>query len=226
MAFSSKLQKLRGDSGLSQEQLAIELNVSRQAVSKWELGTLPDINNLVKISTYFDCTLDYLMSDEEMISLDTTEKRKKDKILIISSVGIVTSIITIILLKVLSIIFPKDFFRQAEDGSWYVGFTGFIDYYDLWILISLVYVIFLISFSVLLYRLFTRRRNLNKAFSKDKLFVIIGYGIIVGFVSIAYYRIMTSSFFVPTLEEIIIAILFNSVGVLLILKYFLRKNEK
>ena len=61
MTFSSKLQKLRKDNNLSQEQLASELCVSRQAISKWELGTLPDINNLVKISNFFDCSLDYLM---------------------------------------------------------------------------------------------------------------------------------------------------------------------
>lgn len=64
MTFSNKLQKLRKDSNLSQEQLASKLRVSRQAISKWELGTLPDINNLVKISNFFDCSLDYLMDDE------------------------------------------------------------------------------------------------------------------------------------------------------------------
>ena len=65
MTFSSKLQKLRKDNNLSQEQLASELCVSRQAISKWELGTLPDINNLVKISNFFDCSLDYLMNDDK-----------------------------------------------------------------------------------------------------------------------------------------------------------------
>ena len=52
MVFSEKLQKLRKENNLSQEELARELNVSRQAISKWELGTLPDINNLVKLSTF------------------------------------------------------------------------------------------------------------------------------------------------------------------------------
>lgn len=64
MTFSSKLQKLRKDNNLSQEQLASELCVSRQAISKWELGTLPDINNLVKVSNFFNCSLDYLMNDD------------------------------------------------------------------------------------------------------------------------------------------------------------------
>ena len=70
MTFSSKLQKLRKDNNLSQEQLASELCVSRQAISKWELGTLPDINNLVKVSNFFNCSLDYLMNDD----IDTNAK--------------------------------------------------------------------------------------------------------------------------------------------------------
>ena len=64
MTFSEKLQKLRKQNGLSQEQLAEKLNVSRQAISKWEMGTIPDMENMVKIGRYFDCSLDYLLNDE------------------------------------------------------------------------------------------------------------------------------------------------------------------
>lgn len=44
--------------GLSQEQLAEKLNVSRQAISKWEMGAIPDMDNVIKISRFFDCSLD------------------------------------------------------------------------------------------------------------------------------------------------------------------------
>ena len=64
MTFAEKLQKLRKQNGLSQEQLAEKLNVSRQAVSKWEMGTIPDMENMVKLGRYFDCSLDYLMNDD------------------------------------------------------------------------------------------------------------------------------------------------------------------
>ena len=64
MTFAEKLQRLRKQNGLSQEQLAEKLNVSRQAVSKWEMGTIPDMENMVKLGRYFDCSLDYLMKDE------------------------------------------------------------------------------------------------------------------------------------------------------------------
>lgn len=73
MKFGEKLQKLRKENGLSQEQLAEKLNVSRQAISKWEMGTIPDMENVVKIGRYFDCSLDYLMNNE----LDS--KRKQDE---------------------------------------------------------------------------------------------------------------------------------------------------
>ena len=49
MKFGEKLQKLRKQNGLSQEQLAEKLNVSRQAISKQEMGTIPDMENVVKI---------------------------------------------------------------------------------------------------------------------------------------------------------------------------------
>lgn len=70
MTFAEKLQRLRKQNGLSQEQLAEKLNVSRQAVSKWEMGTIPDMENMVKLGRYFDCSLDYLMKDEGDIDHD------------------------------------------------------------------------------------------------------------------------------------------------------------
>ena len=63
MTFGEKLLFLRRQSGLSQEQIAEKLNVSRQAVSRWEAGAIPDMENVVKISGFFDCSLDYLMND-------------------------------------------------------------------------------------------------------------------------------------------------------------------
>ena len=52
------------EEGMTPEQLAEKLNVSRQAISKWEMGTIPDMENMVKIGRYFDCSLDYLLNDE------------------------------------------------------------------------------------------------------------------------------------------------------------------
>ena len=66
MIFSEKLVGLRRKAGLSQEELASRLEVSRQAVSKWESGqTLPDLERAVALSRLFGVSLDYLMKEEQ-----------------------------------------------------------------------------------------------------------------------------------------------------------------
>lgn len=64
MALPEKLYALRKKSGLSQEQLAEALNVSRQAISKWEGGSaMPESDKLLALSNYFGVSLDYLLKD-------------------------------------------------------------------------------------------------------------------------------------------------------------------
>ena len=63
MNFSEKLIRLRKREGISQEELASYLEVSRQAVSRWEQGTaLPDAGNLLKLRQRFGVSLDWLLS--------------------------------------------------------------------------------------------------------------------------------------------------------------------
>lgn len=65
MTFSEKLVGLRRKAGLSQEELASRLEVSRQAVSKWESGqTLPDLERAAALSRLFGVSLDYLLKEE------------------------------------------------------------------------------------------------------------------------------------------------------------------
>jgi transcriptional regulator with XRE-family HTH domain len=80
MSISVKIQQLRKSKGLSQEQLAEKLEVSRQAVSKWESGTsTPDIEKLSLISELFEVSTDYLIKDEE-ISQSTQPVRQDIRI--------------------------------------------------------------------------------------------------------------------------------------------------
>ncbi|MCR5045996.1 MAG: DUF5680 domain-containing protein [Treponema sp.] len=66
MIFSEKLSVLRKNKGLTQEGLAEKINVSRQAVAKWESGqAYPDISNLIQISDLMNVTVDYLVRDGE-----------------------------------------------------------------------------------------------------------------------------------------------------------------
>ncbi len=62
MTFNQKLTDLRKTAGLSQDGLARQLGVSRQAISKWELGTaMPETENIVKLAQIFDVKVDYLL---------------------------------------------------------------------------------------------------------------------------------------------------------------------
>ena len=64
MIFVDRIRKIREELGVSQEYLAEKLNISRQAVAKWEAGTaMPDILNLIEISNIFQVSLDYLLKD-------------------------------------------------------------------------------------------------------------------------------------------------------------------
>ncbi|MGL5437243.1 MAG: helix-turn-helix domain-containing protein [Lachnospiraceae bacterium] len=76
MEFNEKLQQLRKQKELTQEQLAEELFVSRTAISKWESGKgYPNIDSLKSISKLFSVSIDDLLSGEELISLAANENR-------------------------------------------------------------------------------------------------------------------------------------------------------
>lgn len=68
MKFSQKFAALRMEYGYSQEELAERLHVSRQAVSKWELGTtLPDTEKIIAIADVFNVPIDYLLREGSIL---------------------------------------------------------------------------------------------------------------------------------------------------------------
>lgn len=76
MEFCEKLQELRKSRGLTQEELAEALFVSRTAVSKWESGRgYPSIDSLKEISRYFSVTIDELLSGEKLLSIAERENK-------------------------------------------------------------------------------------------------------------------------------------------------------
>jgi len=74
--FAGKLLDLRTQYGYSQEALSEKLHVSRQAISKWELGaTLPETEKVIAISDFFDVSIDYLLkNDIQLNSNDTLDR--------------------------------------------------------------------------------------------------------------------------------------------------------
>ena len=82
MEFSEKLITLRKGRNLTQEQLAEQLNASRQSISKWESGqVIPEVEKIVELSKAFDITLDYLLKpseiDELSVKTDMLEQQQK-----------------------------------------------------------------------------------------------------------------------------------------------------
>ena len=79
MEFNEKLQELRKKRGLTQEELAEELFVSRTAVSKWESGRgYPNIESLKAIARFYGVTIDELLSGEELLTISEEDNRKKE----------------------------------------------------------------------------------------------------------------------------------------------------
>ena len=77
MEFNEKLQELRKGKGLTQEELAEKLFVSRTAISKWESGRgYPSIDSLKEIARFFSVTIDDLICSDEMISVAENEKKE------------------------------------------------------------------------------------------------------------------------------------------------------
>ena len=82
MTFAEKFLQLRKREGYSQEELANKLGVSRQAISRWEMGTaVPDLSNLLHISKIFNVSTDYLLNDDYESDDDLPKVKESNKIL-------------------------------------------------------------------------------------------------------------------------------------------------
>ena len=80
MTLGEKLKDFRKRFGLSQEQLAEVMNVSRQAITKWESDAgLPDVSNLSELAKTFNISIDSLLNDSELPILIMTKELDKDK---------------------------------------------------------------------------------------------------------------------------------------------------
>ena len=117
MKFNEKLIELRRKEGLSQEELGYKLNVTRQTVSKWELGqTTPEMDKLIELSKIFNVSVDDLINDSEIpkneatqiedepiVNQDNNKREKNMKIIITVILAVVIILILIRLITTLSI---------------------------------------------------------------------------------------------------------------------------
>lgn len=116
MEFKEKLQTLRKEHHYSQEQLADQLMVSRQAVSKWESGSsYPETDKVIELSKLFQVSIDYLLNDEleevskkePIINRNLEYENFHHRFSIAMTVGVGLCILGLILAAILDEVFPK-----------------------------------------------------------------------------------------------------------------------
>lgn len=121
MTLGEKIQICRKSKGLSQEEMASALGVSRQALSKWECNTsIPEIDKIVALSNYFNVTIDYLLKDEYIdgnVVLSTEIKKQNKNI----PIAISTAIIAIGLIIALAMANDGTLFFYWQFGSAALG---------------------------------------------------------------------------------------------------------
>ena len=119
MDFGEKLKALRTERGLTQEQLAARLYVSRTAVSKWETGGgSPNLDSLQAVVRLFDVSVDDLLSADDLIVLARDERRSTARSSGMLSFG---------LLDVLAVVFAFIPLYGVDDGS-FVRMANLADY--------------------------------------------------------------------------------------------------
>ncbi len=139
--FGEKVQSLRKLKGMSQEELVQHINVSRQAVSKWELNdTLPDIEKLIKISELFEVTIDTLVKDEKKLETNiasqckviSDEEKLHKRYQIIGCFCLCFSIISYSIIWILAKVNPPQvsYYRSNQD-RYIVGLELFVWVHDL-----------------------------------------------------------------------------------------------
>ena len=114
MKFNEKLIKLRKEQGLSQEEFGEKLNVTRQTVSKWELGeTTPEMSKLLEIANVFQVSVDELTNDTDITKdknhTEGDSKSTRNVVIIIAIIGVILIAIYMIIGK-----FIGDGFKFAK----------------------------------------------------------------------------------------------------------------
>ena len=96
MEFNEKLQLLRKNKGITQEELADELYVSRTAISKWESGRgYPSVDSLKALAKFFGVTIDELLSSNELLVLAEEDTKQKQSLFLDSAFGLLDICISI-----------------------------------------------------------------------------------------------------------------------------------
>ena len=195
MTIGEKIYELRKNKGVSQETLAYDLNVSRQAVSKWETDqSIPDLDKIKSLSEYFNVSIDYLVNNiiqeqiiendiiksEEVKDLDKTNKLKRiARIMLMTVIAFnIVILFNFIILTLLQNVFIG---RMSI-----IKFNEFFVYPHIAFIQTLLYKGAIIVFSFYL----LNKLKFNNNIVIDKVIFIIIYYSASFFISIIFSRIL------------------------------------
>ncbi len=177
MNFDEKLQSLRKSNGITQEELAEKLEVTRQTISKWECGeSTPDFRNLVKISEIFKVSIDFLLKDEapaEEPDVSPTHaakayiiKRKFDNKSLLGACMFSAGIISMLVFFILSTVSPM---RVMNEYGTFEGLLGFLIWQKMiWVFIA-VCLMSVIGFVLLLLPIIKKKKKSGNSMGQDSI---------------------------------------------------------
>ena len=140
MTFGEIIKKLRTDKGLTQDELAEKIYVTRTAISKWESGRgFPNIESLKAISKYFSVSLDELLSGEEILAIAENDNKQKERTLRDLIFGLLDCGMALLLFL--------PFFGQKADGV--IIEVSLLALYDIQLYLKTVYIAFVCIMIVL-----------------------------------------------------------------------------
>lgn len=179
MKLSDKILRLRKQHGMSQEDLAEKLCVSRQAISRWEVGSAqPDASNVLQLSRLFGVTADYLLNDDYERDLDiptvrnleisARHKIKKIIALCVSALGLLGNFVIYLLSRFIKVAVPHIRYENGVkmyqwNGTGY-SYGFFIQEHNLEFLTAVFWILFVVGLAVA----FVNREKLKETVAKHK----------------------------------------------------------
>lgn len=149
MDLGNKLLDLRKKKNLSQEEVALELGVSRQTISKWETGqTTPDFDKIVPLCELYGISTDYLLTGKDDLSINNNTEQKDNR----KDAIVVSGCVFLYILSVIWIIISTSYFNLNDILS-----------------VCIFLLIIAVSTSIIIYHFMAKeRKNLKKELTKEE----------------------------------------------------------
>lgn len=124
MELNEKLLELRKKKGLSQMELAEELKVSRQAISRWEVGSaVPSIENLKCLGKLYGVSMDYLLEDEETeaVQQESDVQQQKQQMSRVPKIAIWILVVLLVIVSVVFVVIYTLLTTVEDDHTHYIN---------------------------------------------------------------------------------------------------------